>query len=226
MKSTILFVLMQWISSVLRRGVQKLHFYIREHVFVSSHSLFCCNSLVELKIQAPCTLRVPGSHFVPNLKIIILHEVKFLNDSFPHSEELFLSFPVLKAFECINCTWLNAQYVSIETPQLESFGIEYLNTSLFHCTSKFRICSLHLTKFSYAGYLSENIILLEPSSILVASILIPCLKACMLLAQLCKVEGLHLQLYMIQAHKRGRHFASLPTFEKLIYLELDSYFQL
>ncbi|KAJ7948819.1 F-box/FBD/LRR-repeat protein [Quillaja saponaria] len=229
-----------WISSVLRRGVQKLHIHLSKDVFVSSRSLFNCNSLLDLKLDVRCTLRVPSSHFLSNLKLLHLCGVKFLNDSFPHSTELVLNFPVLKEFKCICCKWLNAQCVSIETPQLESFHINSATfESLSNGISKYsvKINSSHLRKFSYSGYQLEDVILLNPSCVLVASIVNSFTrdeeyimlevqrKTCMLLAQLCEVERLKLEIYFMKFLARGRNLvASLPTFDKLIHLEIDSVF--
>ncbi|KAJ7948818.1 F-box/LRR-repeat protein [Quillaja saponaria] len=228
-----------WISFVLRHRVQKLDIHYFEDVHISSRSLVSCSCLTELKLWMQCRIRVPTSLCLSNLKILKLFETKFVNDSFPHSKEIFLNFPVLKVFKCIDCIWLNAQSVCIITPLVESFTIQFPEFTLMHNESSncsVKICSSNLERFSYSGHLSEQILLPNLSSVLDASISInePTedgedeadqvgFRACMLLAQLCGMESLKLRDAMMEVLDDGSKFlARVPTFDKLILLELDS----
>ncbi|KAJ7948822.1 F-box/LRR-repeat protein [Quillaja saponaria] len=223
-----------WISAVLRRKVQKLYICYPNKLSICSHSLFNCHSLVELKLLMQCTLRISTKICLPNLKILNLSRIKFVNDSFPHSAKVILSFPVLKMFELTRCSWLNMKNVNIISPVVESFILECFNpldsSESYHCT--INICASCLSKFKYIGYPFGELILSGTSSVLDASIgaprrfkklLRPAQQASMLLKQLHSVKYLKLEGHIFEVIGYRKAFVvSLPSFDKLIHLELNS----
>ncbi|XP_057451041.1 F-box/FBD/LRR-repeat protein At3g14710-like [Lotus japonicus] len=224
-----------WISSVLHRGLQKLHIQCYDKVLLSSHSLFSCNSLVELKLQMKCTLNVPISAFLPNLQSFSISGVKLVSDSPTDSKDITLSFPVLKVFEARGCEWLTMQDISIQAPLLEKFSIAIWNThSNGKCKPAIKVFSSKLTDFSYEGDLEQEINLLHPSSIRSASAVIVVdedrkdrlsmeklvFQAQMFLRQFHQVERLKLLFYKVLIHAKDV-FTHLPAFGKLTYLQLN-----
>jgi hypothetical protein len=92
-----------------------------------------------------------------NLKLLKLCGISFNTHSpkSPNYIQLKLSFPLLKKFETKNCAWfVDATWVSIDAPLLESISIEHdvdvpyniINPSIF-----FSSC-LYQNEFSYCGY--------------------------------------------------------------------------
>ncbi|KAI4323092.1 hypothetical protein L6164_022727 [Bauhinia variegata] len=223
----------EWISSILGKRVQKLRIQYGDKFNFSSHALFNCTSLVELVLQMRSTLSVPISACLPNLQHLSISGITLVSDSSTHSEDLILSFPLLKVFEARGCEWSTMQNVSIVAPMLESFSIALWNSlSSDSCKSAIKICAPHLKKFSYEGDLEKDIILLNPSSICDASVVIVAnedkevriqemvLRAHTLLRQLHEVKHLKLWFYKILMHVKDI-FANLPVFGRLTNLQLN-----
>lgn len=221
-----------WISSILEKGVQNLHIQYADKVFLSSSSFFDCSSLEHLVLQMRCTLSVPSSVCLPNLQHLSLSGIRLVRDSSTDSKDLTLSFPVLKVFEARGCEW-SMQNVSIQVPQLQTFSIAFWNRP----SNESSRCSInvnapHLTDFSYEGDLENEIILSNPSSILMASVAIvvdedrndgmqeisP--RAHMLLRQVHEVESLKLWFYKVPMHANDV-FTNVPAFGRLNYLQIN-----
>ncbi|KAJ1378250.1 Leucine-rich repeat domain superfamily [Sesbania bispinosa] len=204
-----------WISFILERRVQKLQIQYADKVLISSHSLFSCSSLVDLVLQTRCTLSVPISACLPNLKKLSISGIRLVSDSSTYSKDIVLSFPVLKVFEARGCEWSTIQNISIQAPLLERFSIAIWNSlSKESCKSAIKIFSPHLTDFSYEGDLEQDIILLDPSSIRSASVVIVIdedkkdsmeklgFQAHKLLRQIHEVERLKLLFYKVSMHAK------------------------
>ncbi|XP_027343949.1 F-box/FBD/LRR-repeat protein At3g14710-like [Abrus precatorius] len=222
-----------WISSILKRGVQKLHIQYADKVLISSHSLFRCNSLVQLVLQMRCTLSVPIFACLPNLQNLSISGIWLESESSTYSEDLFLSFPVLKVFESRGCEWSTKQNITIQAPLLERFSIAIWNSlSNESYKSSIKIFSTHLTDFSYEGDLAQEIILLNSPPIRSASVVIVVnedkkvrmenlgFQAHGLLRQIREVECLKLLFYKVLVHAKDV-FTHLPFFGRLTYLQLN-----
>ncbi|GAU27375.1 hypothetical protein TSUD_55290 [Trifolium subterraneum] len=164
----------EWISFILERRVEKLHIQYADKLFLSSNSLFRCNSLIELTLQMRCTLSLPISVRLTNLQKLNISGIKFVSDSFTYSKDITLSFPILKVFEARGCEWSIMQNISLQVPLLETFSIaiwnRHSNESCKYGTIK--VYSQRLTDFSYEGDLEQDIVLYGSTLIRNASIVI------------------------------------------------------
>ncbi|MED6118151.1 hypothetical protein PIB30_000133 [Stylosanthes scabra] len=225
----------EWISTVLERRIQKLHIQYADKIEFSSHSFFKCSTLVQLFLQVRCTLNVPTYACFPNLQKINISGVRLESDSSSiFSEESVLNFPILKVFEARGCEWLTMQGISIQAPLLEKFSIALWNSSLSNesCKSSIKVFAPCLKEFSYEGDLEQDIILLDPSSICNASVVIVVdedkkdraknlgYQSHKLLSQIHKVEQLKLLFYKVLMHAKDI-FSHLPTFGRLTNLQLN-----
>ncbi|RDY02451.1 F-box/FBD/LRR-repeat protein, partial [Mucuna pruriens] len=222
-----------WISSILERGVQKLHIQYADKVLFPSHSLFSCSSLVQLLLQMRCDLSVPIFSCLPNLQNLSISGIRLVSESSTYSEDLTLSFPVLKVFEARGCEWSTKQNLCIQAPLLERCSMAIWN-SLSHepCKPSIKIFSPGLTDFSYEGDLEQEIILINPSSVRTASVVVVIdedrkdrmgklgLQVHKLLTQIREVEWLRLLLYKVLMHATDT-FTHLPAFGRLTYLQLN-----
>ncbi|RDX62867.1 F-box/FBD/LRR-repeat protein, partial [Mucuna pruriens] len=219
-----------WISSILERGVQKLHIQYADKVLFPSHSLFSCSSLVQLLLQMRCTISVPISASLPNLQNLSISGIRLVSESSTYSEDLILTFPVLKVLEARGCEWLTKQNISIQAPLLERFSIAIWNSlSNESHKSAIKVLAPYVTDFSYEGDLEQDIILLNSSSIRSASVVIVIdedikenlgFQVHKLLAQIREVERLKLFFYKVLMHARDI-FTHLPAFGRLTYLQLN-----
>ncbi|KAK7244066.1 hypothetical protein RIF29_38884 [Crotalaria pallida] len=215
-----------WISSALNRGVKSLH--VGSHFGLSfsnltSHFLFNSINLEELVLEVyNCSLVVPTTHFyLGHLKILKLCGIKFTLDDSSYSESLRLSFPVLKEFETVNCSWLIAKGIILDVPLLERIFIKYEQEYPSYEQEKLQFSASRLKEFTYHGYhgyIAKDIVLRDPSSAYNASaniILSNCKEpvaeignhAVLLLKQLCQVLA-------------QSRVSTLPPFAMLSYLEL------
>ncbi|XP_045801102.1 F-box/FBD/LRR-repeat protein At3g14710-like [Trifolium pratense] len=224
----------EWISFILERRVQKLHIQYSDKLFLSSKSLFRCNSLIELTLQMRCTLSLPVSVRLTNLQKLNISGIKFASDSSTYSRDITLSFPHLKVFEARGCEWSTMQNISLQVPSLERFSIaiwnHHSNESCKYGTIK--VYSQRLTDFSYEGDLEQDIVLCDSSSIHNASVVIVIdedkkdrieilgFHAHNLLRQIDEVERLKLLFYKVLRHAKD-FFINLPIFGSLAYLQLN-----
>lgn len=163
------------ISAILNRGVRKLRIHCPfDLIMFSSRPLFACESLEELVLTIYFShVRVPAYVSLPNLKTLKLCGLNLNRDSVGYLEDLVLSFPVLKEFECVNCMWLNVQNVSLQVPSLEIVVLEFEEYECEPtncCTIKFY--DSHLKEFSYNGAIIQDYVLSDPPSALNASAIV------------------------------------------------------
>ncbi|KAK7324475.1 hypothetical protein VNO77_28044 [Canavalia gladiata] len=199
-----------WISSILNRSVKILH--------VESHFVLRFNAYT--------------SHSLFNSE---LSGIVFTLESSISSEDVTLSLPILKVFETINCTWLNAKGVTLKAPLLESIFIEQDPESIPYELHYWpiKISALRLTEFTFYSYdyISQRVVLLDPSSAHNASaniILNRCEKnrvsetgflVAQLLKQLSEVKFLKFVVSEVLALLQLND-AILPVFGMLSHLEL------
>ncbi|KAI4323088.1 hypothetical protein L6164_022723 [Bauhinia variegata] len=172
-----------WITAALNQQVQKLHIDYMWSTNISPHSLFQCQSLVELKLKLPmCQLRILASVCLPNLKFLSLSRISLKSySSFPFrsdfstlKEEVTLSFPVLRVFKSKGCGWL-MQNVCLHVPLLERLVFSVSNLDFFSLKSfarTFKICTSRPKVFAFKiedGFhhlkgIVKDIVLSDPSS--------------------------------------------------------------
>ncbi|KAF7822567.1 F-box/FBD/LRR-repeat protein [Senna tora] len=218
-----------WFSAILNRRVRKFIIHGSSHKDFSSQPLFSCKSLVELVLNISCYLRVPADVNLPNLETLDLSGIRFTSNL----NELVLSFPLLKKFECQNCTWSNVQNVSLQVPALEVVVLKFGGSVYVANTCTIKFCNSRLTDFSYDGSTSQDYVLLNPPSDIhvFINILVPqyrleeeeekeiSLRACMLLKQFSQVEYLKLGQTKVFAKALGS-LEDFPAFMMLRHLEL------
>lgn len=100
-----------WISAVIKRRVQKLDIKYRKEEFVVPRCVFGSDSLRKLNLVASCIIKVSASCF-SRLEIVDLSGVTFLNTCFPNTEEITLTFPVLKVLTLCSTKLLNVKVVT------------------------------------------------------------------------------------------------------------------
>ncbi|XP_020207706.1 F-box/FBD/LRR-repeat protein At3g14710 isoform X1 [Cajanus cajan] len=222
-----------WISSILEKGVQKLHIQYADKILFPSQTLFSCSSLVQLVLQMRCTLSVPIFASLPNLQSLSLSGIRLVSESSNYSEDIILRFPLLKVFEARGCEWQTKQNISIEAPLLERFSVAtWRSVSNESHKSSIKIVAPYLADFSYEGDLEQDIILLNSPSVRSASVVIVIDEDKMdrieklgfqvhkLLAQIREVEQMKLLFYKFLMHAKDI-FTHLPTFGRLTYLQLN-----
>ncbi|XP_045801104.1 F-box/FBD/LRR-repeat protein At3g14710-like isoform X1 [Trifolium pratense] len=223
----------EWISFFLERRVQKLHIQYADKVFLSSNSLFRCNSLVELTLQMRCTLSLPVSGCLANLQKLSISWIKLVSESesSTNSKDITLSFPILKVFEVRGCEW--SQNITLQVPLLERFSIAIWKHHSNESSKYYiKVNSRRLTDFDYEGNLEQNIVLCDSSSIRNASVVIVVdedkkdrieklgFQAYNHLKQINEAESLKLLFYKVLRHGKDI-FTNLPVFGRLTYLQLN-----
>ncbi|KAL3819975.1 hypothetical protein ACJIZ3_005880 [Penstemon smallii] len=143
-------------AAVLRRNVESFEVNCLQYNIVLPRSLLSCASLRELKLNLPCTFRVPSKNCFPNLTNLYLERVDIQNE-LSYTDPLEFTFPALENFELIKCNWLNVKYVEIYAPALTMFICLTPTFKINDYSIKIRGASL--VKFESSGYPLENIIL-------------------------------------------------------------------
>lgn len=158
-----------WISTALRRNVEKLEIDIWSASIVLPRNLYTCKSLKELRIFSQVTLRVPNETFFSKLKTIDFNHVILRNQESTNGE-LELNFPCLESMIMYCCKWKKVTHVKMNAPIMTSFHATYANYQFRDKTEGqfvFEIFGPKLVDFQLNGELSENYVLLpnKPSPI-------------------------------------------------------------
>lgn len=165
-----------WIHAALRHKVQKLilklSFSDSHGSFVLPRHLFDCESLNELELDFLCDLRLPSFVYFPNLKILSLSKVIFMD--YNSVKQLFSSFPKLEKLDLIECKWDNVKAVYVSAPMLEHLkivedGYRRRNIEEPDCC-QFMISGPKLKIFHYRGELINEYCIVEVPSLVSALI--------------------------------------------------------
>ncbi|XVF03936.1 hypothetical protein REPUB_Repub05bG0036400 [Reevesia pubescens] len=151
-----------WISAALWRGVQHLDLNISIGKFKFRETLpvvlFNCSTLVTLKLDFSSVLDVPNSVCFPNLKMLHLKSIEFINDDSVKS--LFSSCISLEEMVIEGCNMKNISKFTISHPLLKRSTI----LDLYNSDSIYWIVidTPTLENFKYndyvaAGYLLNNL---------------------------------------------------------------------
>ncbi|KAL4554839.1 hypothetical protein LXL04_037445 [Taraxacum kok-saghyz] len=213
-----------WISNAIMHNVQELDLTFRSAGrSMIPWSMLYRTSLVTLKIRMSCITELPSHFSFPCLKTFHLASIRFLNDDC--TEETFLGCPVLRELVLLDCKWMSSQNIAISSSTLKSLTINDLlsfNPSYDSMISIFnpsydpigfiKIDATNLTYFEYSGYLSNEILFNNASSLVKACIHIPPSEWKNRVA--CRVVDLL---------KRLQHVVSLsvsnPTIESLMFVD-------
>ncbi|XP_073128559.1 F-box/LRR-repeat protein At4g14103-like isoform X2 [Henckelia pumila] len=115
--------LLTWLTAVLMRNAEHVEInYDREGV-VLPRCLFHCTSLMILKLQLPCTLRLPPDNWFSNIKILHLARVQFINERVSNTPTF--DFPVMERLQLDNCKWFKVNMVEIKAPALTKFNVSH-----------------------------------------------------------------------------------------------------
>ncbi|KAL3843744.1 hypothetical protein ACJIZ3_001147 [Penstemon smallii] len=227
-----------WMSAVLRRNVECFEVICLQSDIVLPRSLLSCPSLRKLKLNLPCTFRVPSKNCFPNLKILYLEGVEILNEN-SNTASLEFTFPVLDTFHLVRCKWLNVKIVKIYAPAMTTFICETPSTVKVKNYYHIKIFGASLTNFGSFGTLLENF-LIPGAPIACATLVNSCgegdlrileksgVQARMLLKEFRSLEELKLSGYVVKAIAQSRNRAPppppppLPTYNKLERLVVTS----
>lgn len=164
-----------WISSAIAHNVENLDLCLFvDDPFVLPGSLFCSQTLTNLKVEMNCTLELPSFIHFPCLKTLYLSLVTFANDG--STQKLFSGCPVLEELALVDCEWFNIKNITISSPTLKWLTIDdlpYFGPPDEPKDCKIKIYASNLEYFKYTGYPSNDIIVCDVSSVVKAYISVP-----------------------------------------------------
>ncbi|XP_022717836.1 F-box/LRR-repeat protein At4g14103-like [Durio zibethinus] len=148
-----------WINAALRHNVQKMMLRLDfEHchgLFMLPRHLFACESLKELELDFFFDLRLPSFVYFPNLKILTLSRVFFMDDN--SVQQLFSSCPKLEKLDLFLCEWSSVKAVHVSAPVLEHLEIYEVAADLdTEPDCQFMIAGPRLKFFHYTGELKND----------------------------------------------------------------------
>ncbi|XP_076931871.1 F-box/LRR-repeat protein At4g14103-like [Bidens hawaiensis] len=221
-----------WISSAIAHNVENLDLCLFvDDPFVLPGSLFCSQTLTNLKVEMNCALEFPSFIHFPCLKTLHLSLVTFTNDG--STQKLFSGCPVLEELTLVDCEWLNIKNITISSPTLKWLTIDdlpYFGPPDEPKDCKIKIYASNLEYFKYTGYPSNDIIVCDVSSLVKAYISVPVphekqkevgSHVVNLLKGLSKVVFLNVSDHTIESLVfAGNMVVNLPVFKNLTCLEM------
>ncbi|KAI3753922.1 hypothetical protein L2E82_25987 [Cichorium intybus] len=156
-----------WISYAIMHNVQELDLcLLKVDASVFPLSMFDSTSFVILKIRMDCVIELSSHVSLPCLKTFHLSLVRFPNDDF--TENLLSGCPFLEELVLIDCYLENLNNIVISSSTLKSVTIH--DMSSFGEINNPSGCNINidaenLTYFEYFGYLSNEILLNNTSSL-------------------------------------------------------------
>ncbi|KAF8030166.1 hypothetical protein BT93_E2562 [Corymbia citriodora subsp. variegata] len=217
-----------WITAAIRHNVQDLclHLEFDHHcpVYMVPCCIFRCGTLRELHLYMKRDLRLPSLVFLPNLKVLILVDVRFGDDK---SVEKLLSSPSLEKLSLQNCMW-NLKVLEISAPNLLYLTIVQHYPFSDIQNSQVRIHGASIKSFDYYGdFLYGYVILSSPSSLVEASIQAyqsfsqGTHHICKFMKGLSNVKRLSFSIRSLEDTDEGEEILnSFPVFHSLTELEL------
>lgn len=160
-----------WISAGMKLNVQELDLCLFvEEPFMLPGRVFDNQLIRVIKLQMNCFLQLPAQISFPGLRTLHLCLVTFPSDNL--MQRLFTSCPCLEELAILDCDWINLRSISISMPSLRILIID----DMPFCTADdFRGCEIkidarNLVEFTYAGFLSNEISVVDLSPSALASI--------------------------------------------------------
>ncbi|KAF6154372.1 hypothetical protein GIB67_026828 [Kingdonia uniflora] len=220
-----------WISAVIKRKVQEISLtYSLGPPFVFPHSIFNCDSLTSLELDMNyCSLNLPSSICLPNLKILILKCVAFEANNL---SKLLSSCPILEELIIEDCIWRgNMNIFCISSPTLKRLTI---------CTpfedfeeAVIKIYAPNLMFFQTISFSPKDFVFGQFSSLIGADIGTSCdteflteeekcNTSIKLLQALFNIKVLKVSCYFLTTLEYAKDIANrLPTFHNLIRLDMN-----
>ncbi|XP_071905290.1 F-box/LRR-repeat protein At3g26922-like [Coffea arabica] len=224
----------RWIFTALRRGVKNFSLDYPSGNFLFPSCFLGSESLEEVTISIPWTVEIYPITSFRNLKILRLTRMKFENMDYPHSTELFFSFPALHTFCIRRCTWMGIKLIRIEAPSLSIFEVSRCRYGKGDESCEIQILegapNLSYVKWASKDFL-ENFVLPSPSSVskavldhfnVLEDLWVAGIGAVKLLLLVSNITRLELSIDMVEALDRSGTIRYIPMLDQVIYLKLDS----
>ncbi|KAI3702972.1 hypothetical protein L6452_28726 [Arctium lappa] len=222
-----------WISVAIMHNAHELDLCLfAEDPFVLPRSMFSSGSLTILKIEMNCILELPNSVCLPYLKSLHLSLVTFMDDE--STQKLFSGCRVLEELVMLDCEWMNLKNITISSSTLKHLTIDdlpYFGPPDAPSGCKITIDTPNLAYLNYTGYLSNEILLYDVSSLIKAYISVPipndrqkevAFHVIGLLKGLRNVASLRVSNRTIESLVlAGNMLVHLPVFRNLARLELS-----
>ncbi|XP_073128558.1 F-box/LRR-repeat protein At4g14103-like isoform X1 [Henckelia pumila] len=221
--------LLTWLTAVLMRNAEHVEInYDREGV-VLPRCLFHCTSLMILKLQLPCTLRLPPDNWFSNIKILHLARVQFINERVSNTPTF--DFPVMERLQLDNCKWFKVNMVEIKAPALTKFNVSHHSGLPKGERCRIKMSGAKHLRFDVYGHFVENFDLSASS---VFSLVVNCplhandfqvvqkdgLSARLLLNRCFGLKHLKLAGNVVEGIVVTKQGPPLPEFDMLKRLEL------
>lgn len=223
-----------WITAAIRRNVEDLRLHLKigqgATVYRLPRCIFRCETLRELHLVMVHDLKLPSLVCLPNLKVLVLAEVRFVADN---SVEKLLSCPSLEKLSLDCCNW-NLEVLQISAPNLLYLNILEHTLSSGILNAQVRIHGAFIKSFDYCGGLLYDYNILSSPSLVEASIM--CVHDDIeenfhegtyhlhnLLKAVSNVKELFFSIESLEdMDEREEILNSLPIFPSLTKLKLDN----
>ncbi|XP_058219997.1 putative FBD-associated F-box protein At3g50710 [Rhododendron vialii] len=196
-------------------------------------SLFTSKTVVLLKIHGRFMFNVPDNVRLPNLKILHLHSLIYLDDASP--QRLFSGCPALEDLEIIRHGWDYAWTFDVSVPSLKRFTLKISRNKMkrfAECECKIMVNAPNIEYLEISDFGSDRILIGGLPCLVEAHVSIFMLfgywkkrekeygnDAYGLLRSLSNVKRLSLTASTLKSLRYADH-AHLPTFCNLVHLEL------
>lgn len=221
-----------WVAAAMMHNIQELDLCLFvEDPFALPCCVFNSKSLTAVKIEMNSVLELPTCICFPCLKTLHLSLVTFPNED--STQNLFSSCPVLQELAILDCEWMNLKSITIANPTLKSLTIDdlpYFGPPDDPRGCEITIAAENLVYLNYIGYLSNEIVLHNVSSLVKAFIDIPfpcerqkeiTYRAVELLRGLHRISSLRISERTIESLISADNVLDhLPLFQNLTHLEL------
>ncbi|KAK9706139.1 hypothetical protein RND81_07G106300 [Saponaria officinalis] len=182
-----------WVSAAILKEVEQLHLSFIGQINALPYRLFSCQTIVELKLSNIERFRVPESIALPNLKILHLYAMIFMDtDSF---HKLVSACSLLEELEVIRCKWpMDLDYhLRLSSRELKRLKIKC-------CEDQFQVDAPNLAYLEYYTIYADAALSLKNTDRLLTAILeFPLIKDSIsnqldvaLIKAVCHVKELHL----------------------------------
>ncbi|XP_039032552.1 F-box/LRR-repeat protein At3g59200-like [Hibiscus syriacus] len=220
----------RWICAALWCGVKEIDANLMfEYTYTLPSLLFTCQTLVTLKLNINCDLKVPANVHLPNLKTLHFAYSEFLDGG--SVLRLISSCPVLENLESIHCEFRNISELNIHKLSLKRLVLDFgeLYVGSHRGFNVIEINAPNLVYFRYVDGMAEGYTLSEMKSLERTHIEITLTdsedleRAANLLQGVCNVQSLYLA---IEDDSKTLFLAPLDpmlAFNNLVELEFRNY---
>ncbi|XWS10727.1 hypothetical protein CRYUN_Cryun38cG0022700 [Craigia yunnanensis] len=203
--------------------------------FMLPRHLFACESLKELELDFFYDLRLPSFVYFPNLMILTLSRVSFMDDN--SVQQLLSSCPKLEELALLECQWDNVKAVHVSASMLENLEMsEFKADEDTKPDCQFMISGPRLKFFIYTGELINEYCISDAPSLVYADVDAyvgqihmnsgrqrrAAYRAHKLLRELANVKDLHVSSRTLHVLTIAEELVPcLPLFHNLYHLEFN-----